>query len=63
LELHQPKWAGWTYTEFIANFEIFLHKNTFVPITVGIYDSGRELFLRMYFVNVKDEKCVNKFFC
>ncbi|KAL3105218.1 hypothetical protein niasHT_024112 [Heterodera trifolii] len=67
IEVHDPNTliANYTHQQFFQSFDTLVRSGQFALMNTDMYtgDAPLHLFLRMFFVNVVDEKCTKKFLC
>ena len=55
--------VNYTYERFFQFFDRFSRFGKFALLHTDIHKDKRYMFLRLFFVNVIDESCKQKFFC
>ncbi|KAL7071729.1 hypothetical protein ACQ4LE_009319 [Meloidogyne hapla] len=65
MEIHHPNElnSNYTYERFFHFFDRFIRFGKFALLYTDIHKDKRYMFLRLFFVNVMDESCKEKFLC
>ncbi|KAL3071490.1 hypothetical protein niasHT_031854 [Heterodera trifolii] len=67
IEVHDPNTliANYTHQQFFQSFDTLIRSGQFALMNTDMYTASAplHLFLRLFFVNVVDEKCTKKFLC